>query len=97
MEMTFGTAYDIWNRVINGDKTLTEAEVKDALKWFDDFSGKLSEKASQSEHELQRAIQKQEEKAIIERKRKATESDKRQEEDSVRKYDDLMNWLNAQV
>ena len=96
MEMTFGKAHDIWSRVISGDSTLTEDEVKAAAKWFDDFSAKLSDKASQSEQELQEAIQSKENKETIERrKREAAESDKRQLEDFINKYDDLINWLKA--
>ena len=36
MEMTFGKAHDIWNRVVCGDKTLTNDEVKAAVN--DHFS-----------------------------------------------------------
>ena len=91
MEMTFGKAHDIWSRVISGDSTLTEDEVKAAAKWFDDFSAKLSDKASQSEQELQEAIQSKENIETIERKRKAAESDKCQLNDCIRKYDDLIS------
>ena len=89
MEMTFGKAHDIWSRTVSGDKTLTADEVKAAAQWFDEFSAKLSNKASQSEQELQEAIQSQESENSIERKRNAAESDKRQLEDFIRKYDDL--------
>ena len=95
MEMTFGKAHDIWSRVVCGDKTLTIDEVKAAAQWFDDFSVKLNDKVSQSKQELEEAMQAQDPDAI-EKKRKATESDKRQLDDVVRKYDDLINWLNSQ-
>lgn len=48
MEMTFGKAHDIWSRVVCGDKTLTNEEMKAAAQWFDDFSVKLNDKVSQS-------------------------------------------------
>ena len=96
MEMNFGKAHDIWSRVVGDDKTLTVDEVKAAAKWFDDFSSKLSDKASKSKQELDNAIQTKEEESSIERKRKAAESDKRQLDDFIRKYDDLTNWLNTQ-
>ena len=95
MEMTFEKAHDNWNRVIGDDSTLTAEEVKAAAQWFDDFSAKLSDKASQSEQELQKAIQSQENKETIKRKIKSAESDKRKLEDCIRKYDDLMDWLNT--
>ena len=95
MEMTFGKAHDIWSRVVCGDKTLTKDEVEAAAQWFDDFSVKLNDKVSQSKQELEEAMQAQDQDAI-EKKRKATESDKRQLDDVVRKYDDLINWLNSQ-
>ena len=95
MEMTFGKAHDIWSRVVCGDKTLTKDEVEAAAQWFDDFSVKLSDKVSQSKQELEEVMQAQDQDAI-EKKRKATESDKRQLDDVVRKYDDLINWLNSQ-
>ena len=38
--MFFGKAHDIWSRVVRGDKTLSEDEVKAAAKWFDDFCAK---------------------------------------------------------
>ena len=95
MEMTFGKAHDIWSRVVCGDKTLTIDEVKAAAQWFDDFSVKLNDKFSQSKQELEEVMQAQDQDAI-ENKRKATESDKRQLDDVVRKYDDLINWLNSQ-
>ena len=95
MEMTFGKAHDIWSRVVCGDKTLTKDEVEAAAQWFDDFSVKLNDKVSQSKQELEEAMQAQDPDAI-EKKRKATESDKRQLDDVVRKYDDLINWLNSQ-
>ena len=95
MEMTFGKAHDIWSRVVCGDKTLTNEEVKAAAQWFDDFSAKLSDKVSQSKQELEEAKQTQEQ-DTIEKKSNAAESDKRQLEDIIRKYDELMNWLNLQ-
>lgn len=95
MEMNFGKAHDIWSRVVCGDKTLTNDEVKAAATWFDDFSAKLSDKVSQSQQELEEAMQTRDLDAI-EKKSKATESDKRQLDDFVRKYDDLINWLNIQ-
>ena len=88
MEMTFGKALDIWSRVISGDSTLTEDEVKAAAKWFDDFNVKLSYKASKSEQNLQNAIKTQAGKEMVAKQRKAAESDRRQLEDYVRKYDD---------
>lgn len=93
--MSFGTACGIWHRVQSEDETLTDDEVKAAAKWLDEFIGKLSEKASQSEQELQQDIRTQKDNDTIERKRKAAESDKRQLEDFNRKHDDLMNWLNT--
>lgn len=95
MEMNFGKAHDIWSRVVSGDKTLSEEEVKAAATWFDDFCAKLSDKVSQSRQELEEAMQTRDLDAI-EKKSKANESDKRQLDDSIRKYDDLINWLNIQ-
>ena len=95
MEMTFGKAYDVWNRAVGEDKSLTFDEVKDAAQWFDDFNDKLSDKASQSQQALDEAIERHEEDAEIENKSKAAESDKRQLEDSIRKHDDLIGWLNT--
>ena len=91
--MNFGKAHDIWSRVVSGDKTLTEEDVKAAAKWFEDFSARLSDKASQSQQELDKAMRTQE-KETIEKNRKASESDKRQLDDFVRKYDDLIGWLS---
>lgn len=93
MEINFGKAHDIWSRVVSGDKTLTVEEVKATAKWFDDFCTKLSDKANQSKQELEESMQTQE-KETIEKKGKASESDKRQLDDFVRKYDDLIKWLN---
>lgn len=95
MEMTFGKAHDIRNRVLCGDKTLTNDEVKAAAQWFDDFSATLNDKVSQSKQVLEEAMQTRDLDAI-EKKSKANESDKRQLDDSIRKYDDLRNWLNLQ-
>lgn len=92
MEMNLGKAHDIWSRAVSGDKALTEEEVKAAAKWFEDFSARLSDKASQSQHELEKTMRTQG-KETIERRSKAAESDKRQLDDFIRKYDDLMNWL----
>ena len=91
--MNFGKAHDIWSRVVNGDKTLSEDEVKAAAKWFDDFCAKLSDKASKSKQELEEAELAHAEDAI-EKRRKAAESVERQLDDFIRKYDDLMKWLN---
>ncbi len=93
--MTFGKAHDIWSRVVCGDKSLTNEEVKAAAQWFDDFSAKLNDKVSQSEQELEEAMQTQDQ-DTIEKMSSAAESDKRQLEDIIRKYDDLINWLNSQ-
>ena len=60
MEMKFGKAHDIWGRVVSGDDTLSDDEVKAAAEWFDEFSGKLSDKASQSAQALEDAIQRHE-------------------------------------
>ena len=95
MEMNFGKAHDIWSRVVSGDKTFTEEEVKAAAQWFDDFSATLNDKVSQSKQVLEEAMQTRDLDAI-EKKSKANESDKRQLDDSIRKYDDLRNWLNLQ-
>ena len=57
MEMTFGKAHDIWSRVVNGDKTLTNDEVKAAAQWFDDFCATLNDKVSQSKQELEETMQ----------------------------------------
>ena len=95
MEMTFGKAHDIWGRVVSGDDTLSDDEVKAAAEWFDEFSGKLSDKASQSAQALEDAIQRHENGDAIERKRKAAESDRRQEDDFNKKHDDLIAWLNS--
>ena len=95
MEMNFGKAHDIWSRVVSGDKTLSEEEVKAAAQWFDDFSATLNDKVSQSKQVLEEAMQNRDLDAI-EKKSKANESDKRQLDDSIRKYDDLRNWLNLQ-
>lgn len=92
MEINFGKAHDIWSRVVSGDKTLTEEEVKAAAKWFDDFCPKLSDKSILSKQELEETMESQE-KETIDKKSKAAESDKRQLDDFIRKYDDLMNWL----
>ena len=92
MEMTFGKAHDIWSRVVSGDKTLTEEEVKAAANWFDDFCAKLGDKASQSRQELEETMESQD-KETIDKKNKAAESDKRQLDDFIKKYNDLMNWL----
>lgn len=95
MEMDFGNALDIWRRVVCGDNTLTNDEVKAAARWFDDFSSKLSDKATQSEQELETArLHRMQE---IERKSKGFESDKRQLDNFIRKYDDLINWLNTHL
>lgn len=93
MEMNFGKAHDIWSRVVSGDKTLSEDEVKAAAKWFDDFCAKLSDKASKSKQELEEADLAHAEDAI-EKRRKAAESDERQLGDFIRKFDDLIKWLN---
>lgn len=95
MEMTFGKAHDIWRRVVCGDKTLTNDEVKAAAQWFDDFSATLNDKVSQSKQVLEEAMQTRD-LDEIEKKSKANESDKRQLEDFIRKHDDLTNWLNLQ-
>lgn len=34
MEMKFGKAHDIWGRVVSGDDTLSDDEVKAAAEWF---------------------------------------------------------------
>lgn len=91
--MNFGKAHDIWSRVVSGDKTLSEEEVKAAATWFDDFCVKLSDKASKSKHELKEAELANAEE-VIAKKGKAAESDERQLDDFIRKYDDLMKWLN---
>ena len=91
--MTFGKAHDIWSRVVCGDMALTNEDVKAAAQWFDDFSAKLNDKVNQSKQELEEAMNTQEQ-VTIEKRSKAAESDKRQLEDIIRKYDDLMNWLN---
>lgn len=93
--MTFGDAHDVWSRAVCGDKTLTIEEVKAAAQWFDEFSDKLSDKASQSQQALDDAIERHEDDAEIEKKSKAAESDKRQLEDCIRKHDDLIGWLNT--
>lgn len=93
--MTFGRAHDIWSRVVSGDKTLTEEEVKAAAKWFDGFIDKLQDKASQSKEELDDAIQTQE-KDALEKMSGAAESDQRQLYDFISKYDDLVNWLKRE-
>ena len=95
MEMTFGKAHDIWSRVVCSDKTLTNDEVKAAAQWFDDFSATLNDKVSQSKQVLEEAMQTRDQDAI-EKKSKAYESDKRQLDDAIRRYDDLINWLNIQ-
>ena len=94
MDITFGKAHDIWSRVVCGDKTLTNEEVKAAAQWFDDFSAKLIDRVSQSKQELEEALQTQNQ-DTIEKKSKAAESDKRQLDDFVRKYDILIHWLNS--
>ena len=91
--MTFGKAHDIWSRVVSGDKTLSEEEVKAAATWFDDFCAKLSDKASTSKQELKEAELAHAEE-VIAKKGKAAESDERQLDDYIRKYDDLKRWLN---
>ena len=96
MEMTFGKAHDIWGRAVCGDKTLSTDEVNAAAQWFDEFSDKLRDKASQSQQALDDAFEQHEDDAEIDKKRKAAESDKRQLEDFIRKHDDLINWLNKQ-
>ena len=93
MEMSFGKALDIWCRVVSGDKTLSEEEVKAAATWFDDFISELSNKASQSKQELD-DVDTAQEKETIDKKNKAAESDKRQLDDFIKKYDDLIKWLN---
>lgn len=95
MEMKFGKAHDIWGRVVSGDDTLSDDEVKAAAEWFDEFCGKLSDKASQSAQALEDAIQRHENDDAIERKRKAAESDRSQEDDFIKKHDDLIAWLNS--
>ena len=95
MEMTFGDAHEVWNRAVCGDKTLSSDEVKAAAQWFDEFSDKLRDKASQSQQALDDAIERHEDDAAIEKKCKAAESDKCQLEDCIRKHDDLIGWLNT--
>ncbi len=95
MEMTFGKAHDIWGRVVCGDDTLSDDEVKAAAEWFDDFIGKLNEKASQSKQALDDANERSGNVAEIEKKSKAAESDRRQVDDFVKKHDDLIEWLNS--
>ena len=95
--MNFGKAHDIWSRVVSGDRTLSEDEVKAAAGWFDEFCGKLSEKESQSQQTLDEAIERHEDDVVIEKNGKATESDKRQLDDFIKKHDDLINWLNKQI
>lgn len=92
MEMTFGKAHDIWGCVVSGDDTLSEDEVKAAANWFDEFIGKLSDKASQSQQALDDAIERHDGDAEIEKKRKSAESDRRQVDDFIKKYDDLIAW-----
>lgn len=77
MEMNFGKAHDIWSRVVSGDKTLSEEEVKAAATWLDDFCAKLSDKASKSKQELEKAELAHAEE-VIAKKGKAAESDERQ-------------------
>lgn len=93
MEMTFGKAHDIWSRAVSGDKTLTEEEVKAAVQWFSDFIPQLNNKACKSKQELKEAELAHAEE-VIAKKGKAAESDERQLDDFIRKYDDLMKWLN---
>ena len=93
MEMSFGKAHDIWSRVISDDRELTEDEVNAAAQWFDDFIVKLNDKVNQSTQELEISMQTHDADAI-EKKCKAKESDIRQLNDFIRKYDDLINWLN---
>lgn len=81
--MTFVKAHDNWSRMVFGDKTLTSEEAKAAAQWFDVFSVKLDDKTSQSKQELEEATQSQNQDAI-EKKSKASESDKRQLEDCIR-------------
>ena len=94
--MTFGDAHEVWNRAVSGDNTLSTDEVKAAAQWFDEFSDKLSDKASQSQQALDDAIERHEDDAEIEKRTNAAEADKRQLEDFIRKHDDLINWLNKQ-
>ncbi len=94
MEMTFGKAHDIWSRVVSSDNSLTEDEVKAAAQWFDDFTDILSDKASLSKQELEDAIKVQKE-DVIEKKTASADSDKRQLDDFIRKYDALISWLNS--
>ena len=93
MEMNFGKAHDIWSRVVSGDKTLTEEEVKAAVQWFSVFIPQLNNKACKSKQELKEAELAHAEE-VIAKKGKAAESDERQLDDFIRKYDDLMKWLN---
>ena len=65
MEMTFGDAHDVWGRAVCGDETLSPDEVKAAAQWFDDFSDKLRDKASQSQQALDDAIERREDDAAI--------------------------------
>ena len=95
MEMTFGDAHAVWRRAVCGDEALSTDEVKAAVQWFDEFSDKLRDKASQSQQALDDAIERHEDDAAIEKKSKAAESDKRQFEDCIRKHDDLIGWLNT--
>lgn len=91
--MNFGKAHDIWSRVVSGNKTLTEEEVKAAVQWFSDFIPQLNNKACKSKQELEEAELAHAEDAI-EKRRKVAESDERQLDDFIRKYDDLIGWLN---
>lgn len=95
MEMTFGRAHDIWGRVLSSDKTLLEDEVREASQWFNEFNSKLSDKLSQSEEALQDALLTKKDNDIIKKKQIAVEADKRQVDDFISKYDDLINWLNS--
>ena len=68
--------------------------MKAAALWFDNCEN-LSERASLFEKALGDAIERHEDDAVIERKRLAAESEKRQEEVFIKKHDELIAWLNS--
>ena len=95
MAIDFGKAHYIWERAIRDDETLTDGEVKEALKWFDEFCSRLSDKASQSEQIYQESVKLQENEELKEEKWKVAESDRRQLYVFIKRHDDLVSWHNA--
>ena len=90
---------DILCRIGDSDEMLTEEEVNAVARWLDDFLTKLSDNASKSRNDYIEVAGKPEslsedERQDVEKKRNAYDSDMRQMEQFIKKFDDCIQWLN---